>query len=110
MLDFDFLSGRNPSVLGIIDPSASKKGYTKLFFGKDEILISFYPTIAHLPEDKRVDTLINFASFRSASEVTWEALESGRFENIVIIAEGIPEREMREIIHANDTLYKKRII
>ena len=110
MLDFDFLSGRSPSVLGIIDPSASKKWYTKLFFGKDEILISFYPTIAHLPEDKRVDTFINFASFRSASEVTWEALESGRFENIVIIAEGIPEREMREIIHANDTLYKKRII
>ena len=110
MLDFDFLSGRSPSVLGIIDPSATKKGYTKLFFGKDEILVSFYPSIAHLPEDNRVDTLINFASFRSASEVTWEALESERFENIIIIAEGIPEREMREIIHANDTLYKKRII
>ena len=110
MLDFDFLSGRTPSVLGIIDPNASKKGYTKLFFGKDEILVSFYPSIAHLPEDRRVDTFINFASFRSASEVTWEALESGRFENIVIIAEGIPEREMREIIAANDTLYKKRII
>jgi ATP-citrate lyase alpha-subunit len=110
MLDFDFLSGRDPSVRGIIDPNSLRKSFAKIFFGEKEILVPIYPSIARVPHDAGVDTLINFASFRSASAVTWEALESARFANIVIIAEGISEREIREIIHANDTKFHIRII
>lgn len=42
--------------------------------------------------------LINFASFRSAFEVTCGALEFGNFKVIAIIAEGIPENMTREMI------------
>jgi len=46
---------------------------------------------------------LNFASFRSASQATWEALLSEKFAHIVIVAEGIPEREIREIIAYNQS-------
>lgn len=110
MLDFDFLSDRTPSVAGLIDPSAKKSGWTKLFFGPKEILIPIFPRIQDIPTNAEIDTLINLASFRSASQATWEALQSGMFQAIVIIAEGIPEREIREIIMYNQTHQKIRII
>jgi succinyl-CoA synthetase alpha subunit len=44
---------------------------------------------------------VNFASFRSASKATKQAIISNMFKNIIIIAEGIPERETREIISLN---------
>ena len=33
MLDFDYLSGRTPSVAGLIDPGCKRSSVTKLFFG-----------------------------------------------------------------------------
>jgi ATP-citrate lyase alpha-subunit len=33
MLDFDYLSGRTPSVAGLIDPNGRRSSVTKLFFG-----------------------------------------------------------------------------
>ena len=69
-----------------------------------------YSHIDQVPEIQYLDTFLNFESFRSASEATWEALKSRRFKNIIIIAEGIPEREMREIIAANEQEYHTRII
>ena len=110
MLDFDFLSGRSPSVAGMIDPSAHRTTVTKLFFGNREILIPIYPGIDAIPVDSDIDTLVNLASFRSATEATWSAMKSGLFQNIVIIAEGIPEREIREIIGYNESNAKIRII
>lgn len=110
MLDFDFLSGRTPSVAGMIDPSAKRCGVVKRFFGDKEILIPVYPSFAHIRNRENIDTFLNFASFRSASSATWEALESRIFKNIVIIAEGIPERDIREIIAYNDTHDQVRII
>jgi len=41
------------------------------------------------------DVLLNFASFRTAYDVTMEALELGAFKTIMITAEGIPERLAR---------------
>lgn len=83
----------------------------KVFFGGSEILIPTYPSVSDLPSDLECDTFLNFASFRSASEATWQALRSDRFDHIVIIAEGIPEREIREIIAYNTALDRpKRII
>ena len=103
MLDFDFLSGRSPSVAGFIDPTAKNISKVKLFFGNTEILIPLYPNIELIENDKNIDTFLNFASFRSASQATWEALLSERFSHIVIVAEGIPEREIREIIAYNES-------
>lgn len=110
MLDFDFLSGRTPSVAGLIDPNNHKASVTKLFFGGAEILIPIYPDFADIPADVSVDTCINLASFRSATEATWGAIHSTRFAHIVIIAEGIPERDIREIIVYNDVNANIRII
>ncbi len=102
MLDFDFLSDRGPSVAGFIDPNMHRTGWTKLFFGAKEILVPIYPSIAEVPADTDIDTFINLASFRSSTEATWQALASAKFAHTIIIAEGIPEREIREIIAYNN--------
>ena len=44
------------------------------------------------------DVMINFASFRSAADATLEALELPQIRTVVIIAEGVPERKMKEVI------------
>ena len=110
MLDFDFLAGREPSVAGIVDSNAKQSGSAKVFFGHQEILIPIYSSIASIPENPHIDTFLNFASFRSAASATHEALESRKFQNIVIIAEGIPERDIRDIIALNVREYHTRII
>lgn len=104
MLDFDFLSGREASVLCFIDPG--KTGLHKIFYGKKEVLIPSFPDFTSIPQaiHKRLDTLINFASCRSAKDATIRAMETGFFHNIIIIAEGIPERHTLEIIEKNKTL------
>jgi len=105
MLDFDFLSGREPSVLAFINPGKAKWNH-KLFYGNKEVLISSFPDYESIPQDisSRLDTLVNFASFRSAQSATLEAMDSWYFKNIVIIAEWIPERQTLEIIEKNKTL------
>ncbi len=110
MLDFDYLSGRTPSVSGLIDPNSRRSSVTKLFFGGDEILVLIYPSIADIPADADIDTCINLASFRSATDATWEAIHAERFAHIIIIAEGIPERDIREIIDYNTSNANIRII
>lgn len=110
MLDFDYLSGRSPSVAGFIDPNGKKKSFTKIIFGNAEVLIPVFSDFSEIPDDSHIDTFLNFASFRSAGVVTKEALEHKNFQNIVIIAEGIPEREMREIIALNESFFHKNII
>lgn len=109
MLDFDYLSDRTASVAGFVDPSSKTKSQVKVFFGDKEILIPVFPSLSDIPNAIIADTLLNFASFRSAAQVTLEALENGRFSTIVVIAEGIPERDVREIIAKNKE-YKVNII
>lgn len=110
MLDFDFLSDRNPSVLAFINPWKKISSH-KLFFWDKEILISSYPNFESIPKNitNKADTLVNFASFRSAFEATKQAIESEIFKNIIIIAEWIPEIQTREIIALNKK-YKLNII
>ncbi|QFR39584.1 ATP citrate synthase [Candidatus Gracilibacteria bacterium 28_42_T64] len=102
MLDFDYLCEREASVLAFINAGKQKINH-KLFYGDTEILIPSYPNIISLPEQikQKTDTLVNFASFRSAAQATNEALESKIFKNVIIIAEGIPERQTIEIIEKN---------
>jgi succinyl-CoA synthetase alpha subunit/citrate synthase len=102
MLDFDFLSWREPSVLAFINPGKTLWSH-KLFYGNKEILISSFPNYSSLPEviSSKLDTLVNFASFRSAQKATLDAIEAWYFKNIIIIAEWIPERQTLEIIQKN---------
>ena len=98
MLDFDFLCKREtPSVAGIINPGGS--GWHKAFFGSKEILIQIYPNVADAAKAvPQADVMVNFASFRSAYDSSKEALESDSIRTVAIIAEGMPERQARELI------------
>nr|POE71986.1 putative atp-citrate synthase subunit 1 [Quercus suber] len=46
-----------------------------------------------------VDTVVNFASSRSVYQSTMELMEYPQIKSIAIIAEGVPERRAREILH-----------
>jgi len=102
MLDFDFLCGREPSVIAFIN-EWKKQALNKLFYWNNEILIPSFPSYEEIPKnlERKIDTLVNFASFRSATNASKQAIISGLFKNIIIIAEGVPERETREIISLN---------
>jgi len=98
MLDFDFVCRRSkPSVAAVIDPT-SKGGLHKAFFGDKEVMIPVYSeTGAALKENPAIDTMVNFASFRSAYPTTMEALDHDQLRVIAVIAEGIPERYSKAI-------------
>jgi ATP-citrate lyase alpha-subunit len=96
MLDYDYTIKRDtPSVAAIVAPTSNNK-FDKFFFGGEEIMIPLYKSTALAKEaHPNADTLLNFGSFRTAYGVTMEALEIGGFKNIMITAEGIPERLAR---------------
>jgi ATP-citrate lyase alpha-subunit len=96
MLDYDYTIKREtPSVAGIVAPTSGNK-FEKFFWGGDEIMIPLYKTTAEAKADQpQADVLLNFASFRTAYDVTVEALAIGGFKTIMITAEGIPERLAR---------------
>lgn len=98
MLDFDFICKRNkPSVAAVIQPGGDS--YHKAFFGTTEILIPVYPNIAKAATaHPNADVMVNFASFRSAYQSSKEALETKTIRTVAIIAEGMPEREVRQLI------------
>ena len=108
MLDFDYLSGKeNPSVAAVVNPSGGSRGFTKVFFGWHEILIPMYNSLGTAVErHPESDVVINFASFRSAYEVSTEALNYPSIKTVVIIAEGLPERQTRELIALRKKLGK----
>ncbi|MBD3807544.1 MAG: ATP citrate synthase [Epsilonproteobacteria bacterium] len=98
MLDYDYTIKRDkPSIAAIVAPTAESK-FQKFFWGGDEIMINLYKTTA---EAKKVypnaDVLLNFGSFRTAYDVTMDALNMGGFKTIMITAEGIPERLARKM-------------
>ncbi len=97
MLDFDYLCRRaKPSVVALVTPE--RGGFEKLFWGTKEIRI---PRVTSLTEAAtrfpEADVLVNFASQRSAYDVTVEALEIPTIRTIAVIAEGIPERQSRRM-------------
>ena len=98
MLDYDFMIGRKtPSVAAIVVPSRGGS-FHKVFFGKKEIIIPIFKNVKEaFNHASQCDTFINFASFRTAYDVTMEAFEIECIKNIVITAEGIPERLARKI-------------
>lgn len=96
MLDYDYTIKREkPSVAAIVAPTASGK-FEKFFYGADEVMIPTFKSTAEAKSAQpQADVLLNFASFRTAYDVTMEALEIGGFKTIMITAEGIPERLAR---------------
>ena len=107
MLDFDYVSQRKtPSVAAIINPTGSDS-LQKFFFGPKELLIPVYKSLKNaVSKHKNVDVMINFASFRSATPSTQEALDILQIRTIVIIAEGVPERMMKILISKSKKLGK----
>ncbi len=99
MLDFDYVSSREkPSVTAIVNPTALKGGLHKAFMGEKELLIPIYPTIADVMKNhSTIETMVNFASFRSAFPTTMEALDYDQLRVISVIAEGMPERYAKEV-------------
>ncbi|MBU0532025.1 ATP citrate synthase [Candidatus Micrarchaeota archaeon] len=98
MLDFDHISQRTiPSIAALISPGSTGE-FHKAFFGNKEILLPVYGSIKEaIAAHPKADVMINFASFRSAYASTKEALETDGINTIVIIAEGIPENETKEL-------------
>ncbi|KAJ3197486.1 citrate synthase [Irineochytrium annulatum] len=101
MLDFDFMCKRaEPSVACMIYPFGGHH-VQKFYWGTKETLMPVYTSIeeacAKFPD---VDVVINFASFRSVYESTMQLLTFAQFKTIAIIAEGVPERRARQLLHA----------
>ena len=96
MLDYDFVIKREkPSVAGIVAPTSSNK-FEKFFWGADEVMVPLYKNTAEaIKAQPQADVLLNFASFRTAYDVSMEALNLNHFKSIMITAEGIPERLAR---------------
>jgi ATP-citrate lyase alpha-subunit len=107
MLDYDYLIGREkPSVAAIVAPTRAGSIH-KVFFGPKEIIIPIYGSVTEAHQHHpNCEVLINFASFRTAYEVTKEAFEIDGIKTIVITAEGIPERFEREMAHRAKELGK----
>ncbi|KAA8493699.1 ATP-citrate synthase beta chain protein 1 [Porphyridium purpureum] len=101
MLDFDFVCEREaPSVAAIVAPGSRSGGFQKAFFGRSEIAIPVYGSIADAAAaHPKADVLVNFASYRSAYESSVTAVEEPSVNVVVIIAEGIPERQAKLLIH-----------
>ncbi len=97
MLDFDYLCQRDePSVAGFITPTGG--GYYKLFWGTKEIRIPRYTSIQEaVAAHPEADVMVNFASERSCAETTMEALETDTIRTVIMIAEGVPQRDVRKI-------------
>ncbi|CAH7669494.1 ATP-citrate synthase [Phakopsora pachyrhizi] len=108
MLDFDFACGRKkPSVAAMIYPFGGHH-VQKFYWGTKETLLPVYTTIKEaVSKHPEADTLVNFSSSRSVYQSTLDALELPQLKSIALIAEGVPERHAREILHVAQ---KKKVI
>ncbi|HRN85901.1 MAG TPA: citrate/2-methylcitrate synthase [Candidatus Dojkabacteria bacterium] len=98
MLDYDWICAKSePCVSAIVNPK--KSGFHKTFFGPKEILIPVFKILEEAVRyDSKADVLINFASVRSSFESTKVALETPNIRTVILVAEGIPENQTRELI------------
>jgi ATP citrate (pro-S)-lyase len=106
MLDFDYVVHRpTPSVVAVVKPGGA--GFEKVFWGKKEVLLPVYGTMEEAAQQHPVaSVVVNFASARSAASSTHEALSQPSVHTIVVIAEGVPERDVRLLIHRAKELHK----
>lgn len=70
------------------------------YWGTSETLLPVYQDIEKaIAKHADVETVVNFASSRSVYSSTMELMEYPQIKSIAIIAEGVPERRAREILH-----------
>lgn len=100
MLDFDYSCGREtPSVAAMIYPFGGHH-IQKFYWGTKETLLPVYTSVADaVKKHPEVDVVVNFASSRSVYSSTLEIFEFPQIKSIALIAEGVPERHAREILH-----------
>ncbi|CAO1630639.1 unnamed protein product [Sympodiomycopsis kandeliae] len=100
MLDFDFSCGRKtPSVAAMIYPFGGHH-IQKFYWGTKETLLPVYTSIKEaIQKHPDADVVVNFASSRSVYQSTLEILEFPQIRALALIAEGVPERFAREILH-----------
>ncbi|MCJ1363638.1 citrate synthase [Acarospora aff. strigata] len=100
MLDFDFICKRKtPSVAGIIYTFGGQF-VSKMYWGTSETLLPVYQDVDKaMAKHSDVDTIVNFASSRSVYSSTMDLMDYPQIKSIAIIAEGVPERRAREILH-----------
>jgi ATP citrate (pro-S)-lyase len=94
MLDFDYLSGNEPSILCIYNPmQTAKTKNVSIFYGNKSILITVYKNIHDINKvfGEEIDFVVNFMSYRSAYSSSKQILEHMKVDNLAVIAEGIPE-------------------
>jgi ATP citrate (pro-S)-lyase len=101
MLDFDFSCGRKtPSVAAMIYPFGGHH-IQKFYWGTKETLLPVYTSVEDaLKKHSDVDVVVNFSSSRSVYATTLDILQFPQIKAIGIIAEGVPERHARELLHA----------
>ena len=70
------------------------------YWGTSETLLPVYQDVDKaMAKHTDVDTVVNFASSRSVYSSTMELMNYPQIKSIAIIAEGVPERRAREILH-----------
>lgn len=100
MLDFDFMCKREtPSVAAMVYPFGGSH-VQKFYWGTKETLVPVFTTLKEASEKfPEADVVVNFASCRSVFDSTREILTYPQFKTIAIIAEGVPERRARQLLH-----------
>ena len=99
MLDFDFMCKRSkPSVAAMVYPFQGAH-YSKFYWGTEETLVPVYPSLQQAcAKHQDASVLVNFASYRSVYDTCIDAFNHPQLRTLAIIAEGVPERQTREII------------
>ncbi|KAH7105232.1 ATP-citrate synthase [Auriculariales sp. MPI-PUGE-AT-0066] len=100
MLDFDYSCGRDtPSVAAMIYPFGGHH-IQKFYWGTKETLLPVYTSFEEaVKKHPDADVVVNFASSRSVYASTIDMLRFPQIKSIAIIAEGVPERHTRELLH-----------
>ncbi|KZT10413.1 ATP-citrate synthase [Laetiporus sulphureus 93-53] len=100
MLDFDYSCGREtPSVAAMIYPFGGHH-IQKFYWGTRETLLPVYTSVEEaVKKHPDADVVVNFASSRSVYSSTLDIFNYPQIKSIALIAEGVPERHAREILH-----------
>ena len=100
MLDFDYSCGRaTPSVAAMIYPFGGHH-IQKFYWGTKETLLPVYTSVSEaVAKHPDADVVVNFASSRSVYSSTLDILKYPQIKAVALIAEGVPERHAREILH-----------
>eukprot|EP01083_Nonionella_stella_P103743 296566_1 len=102
MLDFDYICRREqPSVAAIVYTFAAGDHHRQFYWGNKIIMVPVFKDIdSAIKSDDSIDTIVNFASSRSAYKSTVDMIinyGAVSIKHISIIAEGIPERLTKKL-------------